>query len=159
MGKLALPIGEICRFDSLELEGNRRVVEHRRDENPALRALRRFCFHPARRDRMLRPQNNDAASRLQRTVDRLVERLPRRNLSVPPYRPAIVGKYIGEQFSLILVYSRIADENITHLAMMIAYAREFNPNCALHVAGRHPIRTHGAYSSGKVIAKLRSLRA
>src|SRR5215813_5544762 len=108
---------------------------------------------------MLRPQNNDAASRLQRTVDRLVERLPRRNLSVPPYRPAILGKCIGEQFSLILICSRITDENITHVAMMIACPRQFNPNCALHVAVVTRFEHMVTYSSGKGIAKLRSLRA
>src|SRR4029078_9126940 len=112
---------------ALELEGNRRVVDHCGDENATLRTLRGFRFHPARRYRMLGPENNDTARRVQCALDRLVKRLPRRNLSVPPHRPTLAEKCIGEQLSFIFVCSRIAYENVTHAAMMIPCGGEFNP--------------------------------
>ncbi|HET9835948.1 MAG TPA: hypothetical protein VFP88_06365, partial [Rhodanobacteraceae bacterium] len=89
MGRVFAPVVEIGGVDRAHVHWQTRLLEPHRHQDAAIGRLARLATHPARRHRRRRPDHQHCPRRGNLRVDLIVEFLARRDLRIPPHRPAL----------------------------------------------------------------------
>ena len=113
---VASPVGEIRSLKAPELERDTYLLQQDRHQDVAAQTLGRLGTNPALRRTRVGPDAHDRPSLIDRFLDDLVEGSSRRNLPVPPHRPAVRLGGIGEVGDAIGVRRRVAHEDVDHFA-------------------------------------------
>src|SRR5262245_27818110 len=108
----AVPACKVAGLD--KAEGKRRLVyaKQDRDQNAAFPAVVGLQVHPLPIDRLRRPHNDNAAYRVDLTLDHTIPSLTARDAGVPPYAPALRFKECNDQFHYLFVGTGVAYEHV-----------------------------------------------
>src|SRR5262249_31801520 len=114
--RLALPVGEIGGLPAAELERQLHAVDRCGDQHVALRGGGGFVLDPLGADRVFRPEDDDALRAFELALDRLIERLARDDLAVPPHRPAAPAERMRRPRGAVAILGCVADEDVAQSA-------------------------------------------
>src|SRR5262245_28716563 len=114
MRRVHFPINQPRRLNPSERQRNFRLFNQNRNEGVTVHPLIGFDLDPFGLDGGLRPDDDYPAGPFQDLLDHLIVGLSRRNLSIPPNRPALLFKYAHERSDAFAVRAGIAEKDVGH---------------------------------------------